>query len=140
METPRSPPATEAGEVEEQADIVMGGTEEAEAPPSRPFDSHPRELVPEKLLQAYPNGNPSVEGRSPEQQAPFEQRKNEIMRKMTLPEMQSKYKDIAGQITERLEDNEKKTQEWEAERDKVVQNHETEAKALKRMLSALQDE
>ena len=120
-----------------QDDVAM---EDAEAPTTRPFEHHPAELIPDKILQAYPNGSPSNIRRSPEHQASVERKGNDLARKMTLPELQNKYREIASEIVERVEDNERRDREWEDERGKKVQEHEMEAKALKKMLSALQED
>ena len=141
METPKSPPPDSPQSPRpptESADIEMGGPDDA--PASIPFEHHPRDHLPEAITKAFPNGNPNAESRTPEQQAALEARKNDCIRSMTLQEMQERYKQVAGEIVEGLEENSRKDEEWKAEKEKLDKNHEMEEKVLKKMLSAMQDD
>ena len=143
METPKSPPAAESPQSikpssPEPGDVEMDGT--ADAPIAIPFRHHPPKLLPEAIIKAFPHGNPITKSRTPDQQAAFDARKNDFRRKMTLQEMQQRYKQVAEEIVEKLQENDRKTEEWKAEKEKLDKNHEMEEKVLKKMLSAMQDD
>ena len=105
-----------------------------------PFGHHPQDLLPPKIVETFPTGNPTADQRTPEQEAAFEHKKKDIMDTMSVAEMQSRYQELAAQIVERIEDNEQKEEDWQAEMKKKKDNHETETKAVKKILSALQEE
>ncbi|KAL9124473.1 MAG: hypothetical protein Q9217_006200 [Psora testacea] len=134
--TPKSPPpevsvSPSPKPPASDEDVQMVAADEA--PNIIPFENHPQDLLPAAILKAYPNGPPV---RDAQQSAAFETRKHEILRTMTPQEMQKRYKELAGEIAEKLEENERKDEEVREEIDKLTKSRDLEIKVWERLKAA----
>ena len=132
METPKSPPPEQPSgfaspkPTASEEDVQMTD----DVPASDPFEHHPQKILPDAIRKAYPNGPPS---RDLQATATFQARKNEILRTMTPQEMQKRYRDLAAEMVDKLEENERKDEEVREEIDKLTKSRELEIKVYQRL-------
>ena len=139
METPKSPPpqssiSSSPKPANSDDDIQMVDADNTPATIS--FEHHPRNILPPAISSAYPNGIPA---RDLQQDAAFQSQKNEILRTMTGQEMEKRYKELAGEIVERLEEDERKEVELKEEMEKLTKSRELEIKVYERLKAEKKD-